>query len=90
VYKNPKKAAPRGASAMQPSTAAGGVRRIWADVQETPLNVESWWRRGEGAIPADQQVFFQQYFAQKHAKEHARAVKADKWKFKRGGSWGRA
>ena len=28
-------------------------------------------------------MFFQRYFAQKHAKEHARAVKADKRKFKR-------
>ncbi|KAI9463219.1 CBF/Mak21 family-domain-containing protein [Lactarius psammicola] len=56
VYKNPKKAAARGASAMQPSTAGGtgGVRRVRADVQETPLNVEGWWRRGEGGVPADQ------------------------------------
>ena len=57
MYKNPKKAAPRGASAMQPSTAAAGagaVRRVRADVQETPLNVEGWWRRGEGGVPADQ------------------------------------
>jgi ribosome biogenesis protein MAK21 len=105
VYKNPKKAAPRGASAMQPSSAGaggGGVRRVRADVQETPLNVEGWWRRGEGGVPADQvrltclsrednsagmltclQVFFQRYFAQKHAKEHARATKADKRKSKR-------
>ncbi|KAH9041614.1 CBF-domain-containing protein [Lactarius pseudohatsudake] len=84
VYKNPKKAAARGASAMQPSTsgAAGGVRRVRADVQETPLNVEGWWRRGEGGVPADQ-VFFQRYFAQKHAKEHARAAKVDKRKSKR-------
>lgn len=83
VYKNPKKAAPRGASAMQPSSStAGGVRRVRADVQETPLNVEGWWRRGEGGVPADQ-VFFQRYFAQKHAKEHARATKADKRKSKR-------
>ena len=28
-------------------------------------------------------MFFQRYFAQKHAKEHARAVKADKRKSKR-------
>ncbi|KAH9052984.1 CBF-domain-containing protein [Lactarius deliciosus] len=84
VYKNPKKATARGASAMQPSTsgAAGGVRRVRADVQETPLNVEGWWRRGEGGVPADQ-VFFQRYFAQKHAKEHARAAKVDKRKSKR-------
>ncbi|KAH8987132.1 CBF-domain-containing protein [Lactarius hatsudake] len=82
VYKNPKKAAARGASAMQPSTSAGGVRRVRADVQETPLNVEGWWRRGEGGVPADQ-VFFQRYFAQKHAKEHARAAKVDKRKSKR-------
>lgn len=60
VYKNPKKAAPRGASAMQPSKASAGgaggagVRRVRADVQETPLNVEGWWRRGEGGVPADQ------------------------------------
>lgn len=41
---------------MQPSTAGdtGGVRRVRADVQETPLNVEGWWRRGEGGVPADQ------------------------------------
>ncbi|KAI9439771.1 CBF-domain-containing protein [Lactarius indigo] len=84
VYKNPKKAAARGASAMQPSTAgaANGVRRVRADVQEMPLNVEGWWRRGEGGVPADQ-VFFQRYFAQKHAKEHARAAKVDKRKSKR-------
>ncbi|KAN0134591.1 CBF/Mak21 family domain containing protein [Lactarius tabidus] len=87
VYKNPKKVAPRGASAMQPSSAGGGaggggVRRVRADVQEMPLNVEGWWRRGEGGVPADQ-VFFQRYFAQKHAKEHARATKADKRKSKR-------
>lgn len=87
VYKNPKKVAARGASAMQPSTAGGtsGVRRVRSDVQETPLNVEGWWRRGEGGVPADQ-VFFQRYFAQKHAKEHARAAKADKRKSKRNDS----
>jgi hypothetical protein len=40
---------------MQPSSStAGGVRRVRADVQETPLNVEGWWRRGEGGVPADQ------------------------------------
>ncbi|KAI0259757.1 CBF/Mak21 family-domain-containing protein [Gloeopeniophorella convolvens] len=87
VYKNPKKLAARGASAMQPSAAGGadGVRRVRADVQETPLNVDGWWRRGEGGVPADQ-VFFQRYFAQKHAKERAMAGKAEKRKAKRDGS----
>ncbi|KAH9055226.1 hypothetical protein EDB87DRAFT_1580061 [Lactarius vividus] len=50
-------------------------------MQETPLNVEGWWRRGEGGVLADQ-VFFQRYFAQKHAREHARAAKVDKRKSK--------
>jgi ribosome biogenesis protein MAK21 len=56
VYKNPKKAAARGTSAMQPSGAGcpDGVRRVRADVQENPLNVEGWWRRGESGIAADQ------------------------------------
>ena len=52
---------------MQPSAAlalastsagghgtGGGVRRVRADVQETPLNVDGWWRRGETGVPADQ------------------------------------
>lgn len=30
------------------------MSRVRADVQETPLNVEGWWRRGEGGVPADQ------------------------------------
>jgi ribosome biogenesis protein MAK21 len=87
VYKNPKKAAARGASAMQPSMVEGAsrVRRVRADVQETLLNIDGWWHHGEGAVPADQ-VYFQQYFAQKHAKEHMRAVKADKQKSKCDGS----
>ena len=56
VYKNPKKAGARGTSAMQPSAAGavGGVSRVRADVQETPLNVEGWWRRGEGGVAPDQ------------------------------------
>ena len=41
---------------MQPSTAGGvgGVSRVRADVQETPLNVEGWWRRGESGVAPDQ------------------------------------
>lgn len=41
---------------MQPSATGGpdAVRRVRADVQEKPLNVEGWWRRGEGSVPADQ------------------------------------
>ncbi|KAI0295053.1 CBF/Mak21 family-domain-containing protein [Multifurca ochricompacta] len=88
VYKNPKKAVARGASAMQPTVTGGadGVRRVRADVQEVPLNVDEWWRRGEGTVPADQ-VFFQRYFTQKHAKEQARATKVEKRKgAKHGGS----
>jgi hypothetical protein len=56
VYKNPKKTIVRGASAMQPSTSgcAEGVRRVRADLQETPLNIDGWWRRREDAVPADQ------------------------------------
>jgi ribosome biogenesis protein MAK21 len=95
VYKNPKKAGARGSSAMQPSTAGGvgGVSRVRADVQETPLNVEGWWRRGESGVAPDQvcchfakktchdaQIFFQRYFAQKHGKEQVKAAKVDKRK----------
>ena len=56
VYKNPKKAAARGTSAMQPFAAGGpdGVRRVRTEVQEKPLNAEGWWRRGEGGVAADQ------------------------------------
>jgi len=41
---------------MQPSAVGdvGGVRRVRADVQEPPLNVDDWWRRGEGGVAADQ------------------------------------
>ncbi|KAI0256819.1 CBF/Mak21 family-domain-containing protein [Lactifluus subvellereus] len=87
VYKNPKKAGVRGASAMQPSTTGGadGVRRVRADIQETPLNIDGWWRRGEGAVPVDQ-AFFQRFFSQKHAKEKARATKVDKRRAKRDSS----
>ncbi|KAI0278455.1 CBF/Mak21 family-domain-containing protein [Russula brevipes] len=78
VYKNPKKPAARGTSAMQPSTfgVAGGVRRVRAEVQEIPLNIDGWWRRGEAG------VFFQRYFSQKHGREQARAAKVDKRKVK--------
>ncbi|KAH9952381.1 CBF/Mak21 family-domain-containing protein [Russula dissimulans] len=79
VYKNPKKSVARGTSAMQPS--AGGdissVRRVRADVQERPLNVDDWWRCGEGGVAADQ-LFFQRYFSQKHGKEQAKVAKIDK------------
>jgi hypothetical protein len=41
---------------MQPSAIGGpdGVRRVRADIQEKPLNIEEWWRRREGGVPADQ------------------------------------
>jgi hypothetical protein len=40
---------------MQPSTAGGGgVSRVRVDVQEMPLNVEGWWRRGESGVAPDQ------------------------------------
>lgn len=47
---------------MQPSTTGGadGVRRVRADIQETPLNIDGWWRRGEGAVPADQVCYLPQ------------------------------
>jgi hypothetical protein len=56
VYKNPKKVTARGTSAMQPFVAGcpDAVRRVRADVQEKPLNVEGWWRRGESGVAADQ------------------------------------
>lgn len=80
VYKNPKKAGSRGTSAMQPSTTGGGgVSRVRADVQETPLNVGGWWRRGESGVAPDQ-VFFQRYFAQEHGKEQVMAAKVDRRK----------
>ncbi|KAH9959933.1 CBF/Mak21 family-domain-containing protein [Russula dissimulans] len=79
VYKNPKKSVARGTSAMQPSAGGdiNGVRRLRADVQETPLNVDDWWRCGEGGVAADQ-LFFQRYFSQKHGKEQAKVAKIDK------------
>jgi hypothetical protein len=41
---------------MQPSTfgVAGGVRRVRAEVQEIPLNIDGWWRRGEAGVAPDQ------------------------------------
>ncbi|KAI9450958.1 CBF-domain-containing protein [Russula earlei] len=82
VYKNPKKTVIRGTSAMQPSAFGGvsGVRRVRGDMQETPLNVDEWWRR-ESGVAADQ-VFFQRYFSQKHGKAQARVAKIDKRKGK--------
>lgn len=49
---------PSVASAGGHGTGGGGVRRVRADVQETPLNVEGWWRRGEGGVPVDQVRFY--------------------------------
>ncbi|KAA1470978.1 CBF-domain-containing protein [Dentipellis sp. KUC8613] len=84
VYKNPKKPATRGSSAMQPAAAAGdgtAVRRVRGDVQERPVNEEGWWKRSAASVPADQ-MFFHKYFSQKHEREQAMAAKVKKRKGK--------
>ncbi|KAI0031095.1 CBF-domain-containing protein [Vararia minispora EC-137] len=83
VYKNPKKLKPKGSSAMQPVSASegDGVRKLKGDLQEKPVNEESWWKRSEANVPVDQ-LFFHRYFSQRHEKEKAKAEKVGKRKGK--------
>ncbi|KAH8987125.1 hypothetical protein EDB86DRAFT_2952127 [Lactarius hatsudake] len=47
-----------------------------ADMQETPLNVEGWWRRGEGGVPADQVPVFRTE-ARKGTRESGKSRQAE-------------
>ncbi|KAF9236785.1 ribosome biogenesis protein [Melanogaster broomeanus] len=69
VYKNPRKAKPRGASAMQPAASANdgvAVKRIKGEVNAGALpNEEKFWKRKVADIPVDE-VFFHKYFSRKN------------------------
>lgn len=81
VYKNPKKAKPKGESAMQPAAAdVNGVKLLRGEVNtgEATVNDEKWWsRRKESDVPVDE-VFFHKFFTQRNEKDKAKAAKSQK------------
>jgi len=74
---------------MQPvsATEGDGVRKLKGDLQEGPVNEQSWWKRSAASVPVDQ-IFFHKYFSQKHEKEKAKASKARKRRSKTGNESG--
>ncbi|KIJ67296.1 hypothetical protein HYDPIDRAFT_25763 [Hydnomerulius pinastri MD-312] len=80
VYKNPKKAKPKGASAMQPAASANDavtVKRVKGEASAGALpNEEKFWKKRVEDIPVDE-VFFHKYFSRKNRKNLAKATKDD-------------
>ncbi|CDZ98031.1 CAATT-binding transcription factor/60S ribosomal subunit biogenesis protein [Phaffia rhodozyma] len=82
VYRNAKKAKPKGASIMQPAAASdksGVVLMMKGPSAETEVNTAEFWRQKEEDVPADQ-LFFHKFFNQKISREKSKASKLAKRK----------
>ncbi|KAF8840266.1 CBF-domain-containing protein [Paxillus ammoniavirescens] len=80
VYKNPKKAKPKGASVMQPAASANdgvSVKRLKGEISTGALpNEEKFWKRRVEDIPVDE-VFFHKYFSRKNQRKPSKPGAAD-------------